>query len=180
MSVFSNPASRSIEQAQAYTSAVVGLLEGRDAMDVLRGTTAALPQAIHGLSSAQLTQPETPGKWSIAQVLAHLADSELVCGFRLRMVLAHDRPTITGYDQDLWAERLNYAGVDAAQALGDFTTLRAANLRLLDRASPDDLAGVGMHAERGEESVAHMVRLYAGHDVLHVRQIARIRAAVGA
>lgn len=111
-------------------------------------------------------------------VLQHLADSELVWGYRLRMVLAHDRPQITGYDQDLWAARLEYDDADPDQALKDFAALREANLRLLARASADDLKRVGVHAERGEESVAHMIRLYAGHDLLHLAQLARIRHAV--
>jgi hypothetical protein len=112
------------------------------------------------------------------QVLQHLADSELVWGYRLRMVLAHDRPAITGYDQDLWATRLHYEAADPRQALEEFSMLRGANLRVLARASASDLARVGLHAERGEESVAHMIRLYAGHDVLHLEQMARIRRAI--
>jgi hypothetical protein len=96
------------------------------------------------------------------------------------MVLAHDRPAITGYDQDLWATRLRYEDADPRQAIQEFSVLRQANLRLLARASASDLARVGLHAERGEESVAHMIRLYAGHDLLHLAQLARIRKAISA
>jgi hypothetical protein len=96
------------------------------------------------------------------------------------MVMAQDRPAIAGYDQDLWAARLRYDEADPSQAIREFTLLRQANLRLLSRASSDDLARVGIHAERGEESVAHMIRLYAGHDVLHLKQVERIRQAVSA
>lgn len=178
MSVFTNPASKSAQEATAYTSAVLGLLGDRDPFEVLLETTAGLGRAIKGLSAAKLTQPEAPGKWSIRHVMQHLADSELVWGYRLRMVLAHERPAITGYDQDLFAERLSYDRADAKQALSDFEHLRASNLRLLSHAAPDAFKRVGVHAERGEESVAHMVRLYAGHDLLHLRQIDRIRGAV--
>lgn len=94
------------------------------------------------------------------------------------MVLAHDRPQLTGYDQDRWAERLRYDQADAAQAVQEFGVLRSANLRLLEGAPAEDLRRVGVHSERGEESVAHMIRLYAGHDLLHLRQIERIRRAV--
>jgi hypothetical protein len=94
------------------------------------------------------------------------------------MVLAHDRPAITGYDQDLWAERLDYAGADVKESLAEFGALRKSNLRLVKRASPADLQRAGVHSERGEETVAHMMRMYAGHDLLHLRQIARIRAAL--
>jgi uncharacterized damage-inducible protein DinB len=118
------------------------------------------------------------GKWSIRQVLRHLADSELVWGYRLRLVLSQDRPPLTGFDQDRWAERLHYDEADVATALEEFALLRRGNLKLLDRATPDDLERVGVHTERGEESVEHMIRLYAGHDLLHLRQIERIRHVV--
>lgn len=180
MSVFTNPASRSAEQARAYTSAILGLLGDRNPLEVLERTATALRQAIDGLSPRQIAEPESPGKWSMGQVLQHLADSDLVWGYRVRMVLAHDRPPLTGYDQDLWAERLRYDRAEPGQALQDFETLRRANLRLLQRASPEDLQRVGVHAERGEESVEHMVKLYAGHDLLHLQQLDRIRRAVAA
>ena len=178
VSVFSNPATRSLEHAKSYTAAVLDLLGSRDPLDVLRSTPSELPRTIQGLSRDQIAMPEAVGKWSMAQVLQHLADSDLVWGYRVRMVLSHERPTITGYDQDLWAERLNYAAADAQQAIDDFRVMRQANLRLLSRASADDLQRVGVHAERGEESVAHLVRLYAGHDILHLQQLARIRRSV--
>ena len=178
MSVFTNPASRSIEHARAYTAAVLDLLGDRNPMDVLQDTPVALRQALAGLSEGQMAQPEANGKWSIREVVQHLADSDLVWGYRLRMVLAEDRPPLTGYDQDLWAERLRYDEANVEHALGDFETLRRANLRLLASLSADDLRRVGVHAERGEESVEHMIGLYAGHDLVHLRQLDRIRRAV--
>ena len=178
MSVFTNPASRSIEQAKAYTAAVLDLLGTRDPIEVLRNTEMALRRTIEGLSNQQITEPEVVGKWSIRHVMQHLADSELVWGYRLRIVLAQDRPQLSGYDQDLWADRLRYHEADAERALHEFSVLRHANLRLLQRASGQDLKRVGVHAERGEESIEHMIQLYAGHDLLHLDQADRIRRAV--
>lgn len=178
MSVFTNPASKSAEEAAAYTKAVLDLLGEGNPLEVLQRTGTALGRLREGLTGEQLTRPEAPGKWSVRHVLQHLADSELVWGYRLRMVLTHDRPPLTGYDQDLWTERLGYDEADPDIALRDFTSLRKANLRLLTRASVDDFTRVGVHAERGEESVEFMVRLFAGHDLLHIRQIERIREAV--
>lgn len=179
MSVFTNPASGAPGHAAAYVAAVLDLLGDRDPVDVLSRTPSTLPQAIEGLSREQLRQPEQPGKWSIGQVLQHLADSEVVWAWRMRLILAQDRPQITGYDQDLWAERLHYEEADPSDAIEQFTVLRRGNLRLIARASSDDLKRVGVHIERGEESLDHLRRLYAGHDLLHLRQIARIRSAVG-
>src|SRR5262249_55559549 len=94
------------------------------------------------------------------------------------MALAYDRPRLTGYDQDLWADRLGYDEADANQALQDFGILRRTNLQLLAPASGKDLKRVGVHAERGEECVEHMIRLYARHDLLHLEQLTRTRRAV--
>jgi uncharacterized damage-inducible protein DinB len=176
--VFTNSASRSIEQAESYTSAVLDLLGARDPLDVLRTTEAGLRRSLEGLSQAQIAEPEASGKWSTRQVMQHLADSELVWAYRLRLVLAQDRPELKGYDQDVWADRLRYHEADAARAVDEFSVLRRSNVRLLQSASAADLKRVGVHAERGEESVEHMVRLYAGHDLLHLNQLARIRQAV--
>jgi uncharacterized damage-inducible protein DinB len=178
MSVFTNPASGAAEHAAAYVAAILDLLGNEDPMTVLRATPAALRRAIDGLSPDALRRPEREGKWSIGQVLQHLADSDLVWGWRLRLVLAQDRPPLTGYDQDLWASRLGYGDADPAEALETFSVLRRGNLRLLDRATPQDMKRVGVHAERGEETLEHHRRLYAGHDLMHLRQIARIREAI--
>ncbi len=178
MSVFTNPASKAPADAAAYVAAVLDLVGDRDPLAVLRDTPDAVRRAIHGLTLQQLRAPERPGKWSIVQVLQHLADAEVVWAWRMRLILAQDRPVLTGYDQDRWAERLGYADADPAQALEEFTVIRRGNLRLLERATPEDLRRVGVHAERGEESVEHLRRLFAGHDLLHLRQIERIRAAV--
>ena len=178
MSVLSNRSIDSPQERSAYTGAILDLLGSREPLAVLRETHAALARAIEGLSPAQLRQPEAHGQWSMAQVLQHLADADLVWGWRMRLILAHDRPIITGFDQDLWAVRLHYAESDPANALATFDVLRRDNVRLIEAATPDDLQRVGVHAERGEESVAHLCRMYAGHDLAHLRQLARIRAAV--
>lgn len=178
MSVFSNPSSSTPQQIAAYVTAVLRLLGDRDPLSVLRETPDALRTAMAGAPPALLREPESAGKWSVAQVLQHLADSEIVWAWRMRLILAQDRPALTGYDQDRWAARLQYELADPSDALAEFALLRRMNLRLLERASPQDLARVGVHAERGEESLGHLRRLYAGHDLLHRRQIDRVLAAV--
>jgi hypothetical protein len=178
MSIFTNSASRSVEEASDYTAAVLGLLGDRDPLDVLRTTAPALRSLVGATAPHLLRAPEAPGKWSMAMVAQHLADSELVWGWRVRLILAQDRPVITGYDQDAWATRLRYDEVAIEDALDDFERLRGSNLRLLARMPEADRQRVGLHAERGEESIALLIRLYAGHDILHLRQIERIRQAV--
>lgn len=175
MTVFTNSTSSSNEERAAYSGAVIGLVGDQMPLDILTRTGPRMREAIRGLSKAQLARPEAPGKWSINHVLRHLADSEIVWGWRMRMALTHDRPPITGFDQDAWADRLNYGESDAEESIAEFDVLRAGNLRLLRNASPDDMKRVGVHAERGEESVGYMMRLYAGHDLMHLNQLERIR-----
>jgi hypothetical protein len=174
MSVFSNTSQDPPELRARYASAVLGLVGDRPPVEVLRATPGALMRAVAAVTPEQLKTPESPGKWSIAAVLRHLADTDVVWGWRMRLILAQDRPVITGFDQDLWADRLDYANSDPNESLETFAVLRRDNLRLIERASADDLKRVGVHAERGEESAGYMVRLYAGHDLLHLAQIERI------
>jgi len=169
-----------VAQADAYVAAILAALGSRDAMEVLAETPTVLRTAVAGLTPEQDGTPERLGKWSVRQVVQHVADSDLIGGFRFRMVLAHDSPELPGYDQDLFAERLRYQDSDLATALDDFEFLRGLNLRLLRRATPEDMKRVMRHAERGDEPLAHMIKLYAGHDVVHLRQIARTRQAIGA
>jgi hypothetical protein len=178
MSVFTNAAASTPAETAAYVAAVLGLIEGQEPLTVLRQTPLWLARAVEELGPQAVYAPEAPGKWSVNEVVQHLADSELVFGWRIRLVLAHDRPTITGYDQDRWADRLRYRDGSPHEAIERFGVIRHSNLKLLEAASAADLQRVGVHAERGEETLAHIIRLYAGHDLLHVRQIERIRSAV--
>jgi hypothetical protein len=180
MSELAYRASDAAAQADVYVAALLEILGSRDPMEVLAEMPAALRKAVSGLTPEQEAMPERAGKWSVRQVVQHLADSDLVGGFRFRMVLAHEAPELPGYDQDLWAERLAYQDTDLATSLQDFSILRELNLRLLRRATPEDLQRVMRHAERGDEPLGHMIKLYAGHDLVHLRQIARIRQAIGA
>ena len=175
MSVFSNPASASAGDTAAYVAALLGLLGDKDPVVVLGQTAPALERFVGAVPGKIVGREEAPGKWSIREVVQHLADSELVGGFRLRLILAHDRPPLTPYDQDRWASRLTYRDVDLRDAVDQFAVLRRGNLRLWKGLSAADLRRVGLHGERGEESLEHLRRLYAAHDLLHLRQLERIR-----
>src|SRR5262245_48337554 len=135
MSVFTNRLSGSPEQAREYTAAILGLLGERDPQHVLRATPDALRRAVADLSPERLRAAEAPGKWSVGQVVRHLADAEIVWGWRLRLVLSQDRPAITGYDQDAWAERLHYDAAPVGEALDEFALLRRTHVRLLTAVS---------------------------------------------
>jgi uncharacterized damage-inducible protein DinB len=153
-------------------------LGDRDPMPIHESTPAKVQQAIAGLDDAVLRKPERPGKWSILEVIQHLADSELVYGYRIRMIVSHPTPDIQGFDQDLWARELGYGQRDVRDALAEFRGLRESNVRLLKWLAPEKIERYGNHSERGKESVARMLKLYAAHDLVHLKQIERIKQTV--
>src|SRR5215204_5544916 len=130
MSIFTNNLSSAREEAAGYTAAVLGLLADRDPLEVLRTSAHVINQMIENVDESVLSKPELPGKWSVRQVIAHLADSELIVGWRVRMILATDAPDIIGVDQEIWADRLRYDDIAARVSLATFATLREWNLRI--------------------------------------------------
>lgn len=176
---FSNPAGNAPAAASGYVRALLDLLGQRDPIEVLSEMLPWLTGRVRRLPDSILRRPEKPGKWSVIEVIQHLADSDLVAGFRTRMVLSEDRPPLQGYDQDRWASEFHYRDVGLEQALDQLRGLRTANLHLWKSLSPAQLERVGMHSERGPESTGHILRLMAGHDLVHRRQIDRILSTVG-
>jgi hypothetical protein len=178
-SPFSNPVSGAASNPDAYIQALLAMLGDDDPLEVQAGHVARIERAIRGVGTAELRRPEKPGKWSIAQVLNHLVDTELVYGYRIRMIVAHDAPRIPSYDQDLWAERLRSNDGDPRELVDELRALRGRNLRLIRSLSKQEWQRFGMHEERGKESVDRLVRMIAGHDRVHLRQIERIKTAHG-
>jgi DinB superfamily len=171
---FSNPASNAAASAAAYVRALLEVLGQRDPLEVLEELDGWLDRRFSGVPETSLRRPEAPGKWSAADVVQHLADSELVLGFRMRMILTEDRPAIQGYDQDKWAGTLRYPEVPLAESRAQLRALRAANLRVLRRLGPAEMERAGMHSERGLESLGHLIKLMGAHDLVHRRQIDRV------
>lgn len=178
MSVFTNPAGRDPEASREYVSALLGLLGGRDPVEVMAEQTRALDTLVTGRDDRRLRTPEAPGKWSVIQVLAHLADTEMVYAWRYRLCLAQEQPPLTGFDQDAWARTFHYRDWPLAPTLERLRVAREANLDLLRSLAPDQWARTGLHNERGPESVRRTAELGAAHDLLHRNQIARILGAI--
>lgn len=166
-----------VDESTAYVAAVLELLADSDPMEVLRTTAEKLGAIADTLGDEALHRAEAPGKWTVGEILAHLADAELVWGYRLRKVLTEDRPRLEGFDQDRWSTHLEYTAQRPEQSLSTFGVLRDQNLWLLDRVKPEALSRTYVHAKRGEETMALMIALLAGHDLAHLRQIDRIMAA---
>lgn len=153
-------------------------IDDADPIESQRKAPKRIKKLIRGLSEKQLAKKPAPGKWSIKEVIGHLADAEVIFGSRVRFVAAMDRAPLPGFDQDAFVEKLGLERVDTAELLEALANVRAANVALMKRLPKESFARVGLHAERGEESIATMVAMHAGHDIIHEQQIERIRAAL--
>ncbi len=116
-----------------------------------------------------------PGKWSIRQIVAHLADAELVGAHRMRAVLAEDNPRLTAFDQDAWTRNLDYAQRKPKQSLETFRRLRAENYDLVKNLPEAAYARTGDHSENGMVTLLQLIEGYAGHAESHARQLQSIR-----
>lgn len=176
---FANPAGSATANAARYIKSLLELLGDRDPLAVQRELVPRLGMILDDMSIGAVVRPEAPGKWSVAAVVRHLAHTEVVYAYRYRVVFAEDDPVLPGFDQDQWASRLANDPVNVRSAFSHLSHLREWNLAFLDSLSPLDLRRTGRHGERGVESLDQLVRLGAGHDLVHRRQIDRIRRAVG-
>ena len=124
-----------------------------------------------GVAPEERIRRPAPEKWSIAEIVAHLADAELVMGWRLRNMLANPGVALTWWDEAAWAERLGYAQQNASLLAGVFRTLRESNLRLLEPVTRVRwMECYGVHETRRRGTVETLVRLKAAHDLNHLRR----------
>jgi hypothetical protein len=145
-------------------------------MSVVSSTVRKLVDLTAGLSLPQLAEHPIPGKWSIHQSIAHLADVEMVMGVRCRWILFEPEPQLIGFDQDPWVTGWAREQEPFDSTMERFRVLRESNLRLFHAAGPEDLARIGVHVERGPQKVSDFIALLAGHDINHLQQISRLRS----
>lgn len=158
------------ETAKQYTKRILGNVGNQHPLKILRVTPRRLAR-LKRVPRKLIKRRPAPGKWSIGEIVAHLADVELVIGYRIRMMLSANRTPIQAIDQDKWAKSGGYGKRDVRRTIEAFGALRKNNLALLQSIPKKKWSNYGLHAERGRESIAHTVRLYAGHDLNHLKQI---------
>ena len=150
-------------------------LEGRDALKLISATSGQLHKLIKGLSPAQLKKRPKPGKWSIHEIVLHLADCELMFASRCRLTAFENHPFLQPFDQDRWNNAKVNEGESTAEAMERFDVLRKSQIRLYKATPSPDFARTGNHPERGEVSLRTTFETCAGHDVNHLRQIEDLR-----
>lgn len=147
-------------------------LDGRPLEEILHDSVNKIAHTLALIGPDNVNKSPAPGKWSATDIVAHLADCEIVFAFRLRQTLAEDTPTIQPFDQDKWAAR--YTGISAGQALGVFSSLRRWNLLLIHSALPTAANRTMTHPERGTMTFQTVVETMAGHDLNHLAQLRRL------
>ncbi len=159
------------ETPRQYTERMLSYQQGKSPIRVLSSTPARLAKLVRGVPRKKLiTRPGT-GRWSVAEILGHLADAEMVTGFRLRLVLGSSGVIIQAFDQDAWAGFSQYRKQNPDLSLSAFQAVRRRNVELLKSIPQEMWENFGMHTERGKETVSRIIEMLAGHDINHVRQI---------
>jgi uncharacterized damage-inducible protein DinB len=164
------------ETAEQYKTRLEGYTAGKDPIAMQREAPRTLASLIEGVAEAELTRRPAPGKWSVTEILAHLAEDELTSSWRYRQMLERDGVELRGFDQDLWARVGDYASWKPQDALAMFRLLREANLRMFAHLTPEQWQRHGVHSERGKFTVRDLCCHMAAHDINHIEQVRRILA----
>jgi DinB superfamily len=154
-----------------YIARIESYVAGQDPLAVLRKTPKTLARAVASAPMRRIRARPDSKKWSAGEILAHLADLELLWGCRMRLILGQSGVPIVGMDQDVWARSADYPSIGPRRSLAAFTAIRRANLDLLDRLSPAQRKRWGAHSQFGRLTITRLTRLLAGHDVNHLRQV---------
>ena len=162
------------ETPQAYIQRMQTYLVDKDPIRVQKATARKLATAIKGMDKKKLSKRPAPGKWSITEILAHLADAEMVASWRMRLILGQNGAPVHAFDQDVWATTFKYQKTNPKRSLETFRLLRENNLALLKSLPKELMENYGMHQERGKETIVHITRMFAGHDLNHLQQVEQI------
>ena len=150
--------------------------ERQKLIELYRGGYAAVAEALLKITPEELDFKPGPEKWSVREIIHHLADSEMTAAVRLRLLIAEDRPTIHGYDQDEFARRLYYDRPHEP-SLELFRLARQSTAEILDRLTPTEWVREGTHTEAGPYGVEAWLTTYSQHAHKHARQILVARDA---
>ena len=157
-----------------YKARFASYVAGKDVLAMQREAPRTLARLIENVPEERLKAKPAPGKWSVTEIIAHMAEDELISSWRYRQRIEHDTPELRDFDQDLWATLGDYAAWQSGEALEMFRLLREANLRMFAKLTPAQWERTGIHAERGKITVRGQCTHMAAHDINHIEQVQRI------
>jgi hypothetical protein len=165
------------ETAKQYRQRMLVLVDGKDPVKLQAAAQARLAKLLNGVSPARARKRPAPDKWSVAEIVVHMADTEVVFGYLIRGIVGEPGTRIDGFDQDAWLAALHYDKRDMKKSFAEYRAFREANVGLLRSLTPEQWKICGMHKERGPETIEMVVKMFAGHDLNHFQQIERILAS---
>jgi hypothetical protein len=163
-----------METVADYKTRILSYIEGKEPLEVQRKTPELLADLVVWVPERKLYERPSADKWSVAELLAHLADAEIVSTWRYRQMIENDGSPLPGYDQELWHKLGDYPSRRPEESLMLFRRLREANLRMFAQLTPEEWQRDGIHAERGPMTVRDLALQIAGHDLNHLEQIRKI------
>jgi hypothetical protein len=169
---------KSLVNKNPYAKQLTLYVVDKTPLQVFEATPKEISKTIRGLTKNQLQKSIKKGKWSIAQIVAHLTDGEIVLSYRFRKVISEPGSKIEFYNQNKWSENLHYEKADCKKKLALFSAIRKENVELLKSLSSKEWKRFGMHSERGKETIEKMLLLYAGHDMNHLKQIENTKSQI--
>ena len=159
------------KDSRHYIDRLLGYVGKKDPIVVLRRTPKRIHSLIDGIPPKVLKAKLKPAAWSITEIIAHLAETELVLGWRYRSIAEKSGKPIQSFDQNIWCRNAQYGSIPVGKSLLMFSVLRAMNIEFLAGLPRTTLSYYGIHEERGKETLRHIIRLEAGHDLNHLKQI---------
>ena len=164
-----------VNEPEAYQQALLDLLGDRDEEAVLAATPERVAELTEELDLDTLQRRPEPGEWSAEEILGHLFDAEVVYSFRWRFTLAEKDPKYPGYNQDEW---IKLPKPSFPELLAAYASLRRANVWLVEETPSDQWTKDAIHEERGSESFGLSLKVLAGHDIAHLKQLEQTVATV--
>lgn len=146
----------------------------KDPLALQRESAQVLAELIANRSDESLKKRPATNKWSVGEILAHLAEDEIATAWRYRQMVEHSGIELAGFDQDMWSRVGDYGTRAPRESLELFRLLRNANLTFLQKLTPDQWECFGIHAERGRITVKDLASHMAGHDLNHIEQVRAI------
>jgi uncharacterized damage-inducible protein DinB len=162
------------ETKEQYRARFAAYVDGKDVLVMQREAPRTLARLIVNVPEERLKAKPAPGKWSVTEIIAHMAEDELISSWRYRQMIEHDTPELRDFDQDLWARLGDYTAWKSSEALEMFRLLREANLRMFAKLTMEQWERTGIHAERGKITVRGQCTHMAAHDINHIEQMQRI------
>jgi len=163
-----------VSDTAEYLARIRSYTQSKDPLELQRQTPALLDELLSSASGEQLTRRPSANRWSIAEIVAHLAEDEIATAWRYRQMVEHNGIELAGFDQNLWACLGDYASRSPEDSVSMFRLIRGANLQFLSKLSAEQWECFGIHAERGHITVRDLAVHMAGHDANHIEQIRKI------